>query len=319
MPQHILAGMKFGQVSVGGGGDECVQSCDDWPTLACGVTVDGDGYCWGNWTLSWVPGTPVNSPLRVLPTLRLTSIIVGNHHACGIAQPSRQVYCWGANYHEEVGVHPRGSPAAVFPARLISNSEHAKSVGLGQFVSCILQADNRIFCWGGVYEYLLGTGRGPVHLSGPDVPVRLSHCTGTSLSNPELVLKDFFWDHGGIVLRLPREGLLLTDSGFLESIVDVYHRVAADRDIAWVKIRTCEISSTDPVVAALYSVSQIGDELAKAAEVLFERAAGPTDLDDSLKLRPNSASTATAITAFQRLAKMYREAASVQVLTDLRP
>ena len=85
----------------------------------------------------------------------------------------------------------------------------------------------------------------------------------------------------------------------------VINGVSADLRIVRGKLRACEITPTDPLVVALQNVTRIENELEPVIDELY--------------LGPNAAKTAADISTFRDLAKKYMDAASVQVLRDLRP
>ena len=73
---------------------------------ACGVTVDGNVYCWGqnvfgergNGTL----GTSSSVPELVLGGLTFASVSAGDLHTCGETTDG-QLYCWGLNDRGQLG------------------------------------------------------------------------------------------------------------------------------------------------------------------------------------------------------------------------
>jgi alpha-tubulin suppressor-like RCC1 family protein len=81
-------------------------------STTCGLTTGGEVYCWGNNSDGTVGNgsatTRFTSPQRVvLPTLLplngITSIGVGQSHACALQGATGDVYCWGENFAGEVG------------------------------------------------------------------------------------------------------------------------------------------------------------------------------------------------------------------------
>jgi hypothetical protein len=141
---------RLGLVGDGPDADQCLVEehqypCRTAPTLvsgnlrfssisiaeshACGVTIGGVGYCWGDRNGIGAPiGTacePASSgsstcaaPVAVAGGLSLLSIQVGNNHSCGITT-ARVVYCWGVNWDEQLGV-PRGAlDASAEPLKLV--------------------------------------------------------------------------------------------------------------------------------------------------------------------------------------------------------
>ena len=73
----------------------------------CGVTTDGDAYCWGwngwgqlgNGMASVKPGT---TPDPVAGGLTFTSVSAGGFHTCGVTTDGT-TYCWGRNEDGQLG------------------------------------------------------------------------------------------------------------------------------------------------------------------------------------------------------------------------
>jgi alpha-tubulin suppressor-like RCC1 family protein len=89
----------------------------------CGLTTDGDVYCWGDnlYGQLGIDFTAQNSPIPVLVRggLTFTALSVGSTHNCGITL-GRELYCWGNNgtgqlgngttFHSSVPVRVAGQP-----------------------------------------------------------------------------------------------------------------------------------------------------------------------------------------------------------------
>ena len=73
----------------------------------CGLTTDGDIYCWGDnlYGQLGIDFTAQNSPLPVLVRggLTFTALSVGESHNCGITL-GRELYCWGNNSGGQLGI-----------------------------------------------------------------------------------------------------------------------------------------------------------------------------------------------------------------------
>jgi len=104
--------------------------------------------------------------------------------------------------------------------------------------------------------------------------------------------------------------------------------VNADLQIARGKIQSCEISSTDPIVSALVNLFDIEGKLEPVVNELwfgplpgplYEKPSAAQKAEEAAKTAADSAKMAADVRAFKDLAKQYQDAASVQVLRDLRP
>ena len=76
------------------------------PRHACGVTVDGDAYCWGENSIGELGNGTVaefsNVPQRVRGGLAFKAVSAGDQHSCGEAADGR-LYCWGSNLWGQLG------------------------------------------------------------------------------------------------------------------------------------------------------------------------------------------------------------------------
>ena len=103
-PVPVAGGLAFSSVSAG-----IIQTC--------GVTVDGDAYCWGNDSFGQLGVSPgvVSSrcalqdlpcaltPVRVIGWRRFTSISTGfGNHTCGVTEDTN-IYCWGLAQSGQLG------------------------------------------------------------------------------------------------------------------------------------------------------------------------------------------------------------------------
>ncbi|WP_111642130.1 Ig-like domain-containing protein [Marinimicrobium alkaliphilum] len=80
---------------------------------ACGVTVEGNGYCWGEHSGAVGDGneeaffTVESVPVPVAGGLEWAEISVGSGHSCGITMAGA-AYCWGNNGYGQLGMSGRG-------------------------------------------------------------------------------------------------------------------------------------------------------------------------------------------------------------------
>ena len=141
------------------------------PHHACAVGASGAAYCWGfNAMGALGDGSVIDRmrPVRVLDLPeKLATITPGYLQTCAIAV-SRRVYCWGANYENQLGDglrNPAKDAVRLRPGRVpglenivqISSSSH----------TCALNASGRVFCWG--YNEHGSAGQDPARY--PNVPL----------------------------------------------------------------------------------------------------------------------------------------------------
>ncbi|MGH7468596.1 MAG: Ig-like domain-containing protein [Longimicrobiales bacterium] len=131
---------------------------------ACGLTVSGEAYCWGENDFGQVgDGTTVDRPTPVPVTdgVNFDSIAVGALHSCAITRAG-QAYCWGGGRVGQlgVGIPPElcnGMPCSRRPVAVAGNHRFRSiatggndplpgSYGLG--LTCALNDTGRAFCWG---------------------------------------------------------------------------------------------------------------------------------------------------------------------------
>jgi len=152
-PQQVVGGLAFKSVSLGN-------------QYACGVTVTGQGYCWGsnNTKLGNGPTNDSSSPVAVLGGYTFRSISAGALHACGVTT-SNAVYCWGRNGNGELGVTPpNGSSALDTPVRAGGNfsATEVSAAGTGTGSSghtCAISVDRlTAYCFGRNDVGQLGNG-----------------------------------------------------------------------------------------------------------------------------------------------------------------
>jgi alpha-tubulin suppressor-like RCC1 family protein len=143
-----------GQLGVPLGGPDPVQThiVSDVAVLSAGArtncVVQGDGaaYCWGD-NDDCQCGHPVpghhSVPLRVMRTLILQTISVGETHACAVLADGT-ARCWGRGHGlglDEEDPCPAVSMRMDLPGQ-------ATELGAGRHHTCALLADSRVWCWG---------------------------------------------------------------------------------------------------------------------------------------------------------------------------
>ncbi len=111
---------------------------DAGSTATCGVTLDGEGYCWGD---AWAAGGSDTSPPVLLPR-RLPGhhqwrmIEVGQRIACGLTV-AQETICWGPSWN-------------VYDSepKQVRGDQHFATITVGDSHACGLTAAGAAWCWG---------------------------------------------------------------------------------------------------------------------------------------------------------------------------
>jgi alpha-tubulin suppressor-like RCC1 family protein len=149
-PQQVVGGQAFKSVSLGN-------------QYACGVTMAGQGYCWGsnNSKLGAGPTNDSSTPVAVSGGLTFRSISTGYGHACGVTTADA-VYCWGGNGNGQLGVTVQnGSNVPMRAAGNLTASEvSASGIGTGSASHTCMISSNRltVYCFGRNDVGQLGNG-----------------------------------------------------------------------------------------------------------------------------------------------------------------
>ena len=176
-PVAVNGGLSFTALSAGG-------------SNTCGITNDGDAYCWGHngngqlgttttETCATTGGLPCSTtPVAVDGGLRFLDIGTGREFSCAIEATGGVTYCWGANRFGELGDGNQGTQSrAPTP---VQGGLALASVSGGEFHACGINSSGTAFCWGHNFNGQLGNGN-TVHPI--DIPVAvLGNHTFTMLS-----------------------------------------------------------------------------------------------------------------------------------------
>ncbi len=113
----------------------------------CGVTTDGEGYCWGRGDYGQLgDGKAIHraKPVAALSGLRFDMVSPGYRHTCGLAV-NGQAYCWGRNSYGALGDGSTVSRTVPGPVhgglvfdRLSSGDNH----------TCAVTPTSSAYCWG---------------------------------------------------------------------------------------------------------------------------------------------------------------------------
>ncbi len=147
-PSAVLGGLTFDSIYAGLG-------------MSCGITPEGDAYCWGINDYGILgdgqppePGPETATPSLVVGGHRFASVALGGDHMCGITQDAR-AYCWGWNAYGQLGDSSTESSSS--PA-LVSGDLRWASVSVGYAHSCGLTTSGSVYCWGNNERGQFGTG-----------------------------------------------------------------------------------------------------------------------------------------------------------------
>lgn len=87
---------------------------------ACGVTITGETYCWGeadHGRLGYGMRDDKDAPIAIDSMLTFSSVTTGADHSCAVTMNSR-AYCWGRDDRDQLGAQNPGdsnSPVLVWP------------------------------------------------------------------------------------------------------------------------------------------------------------------------------------------------------------
>jgi alpha-tubulin suppressor-like RCC1 family protein len=145
-PVAVVGGLRFRQVSAGGG------------EHTCGVTNANRAFCWGrnhHGQLGNGAFRDRSRPVAVAGGLRWRLVSAGGDHTCGVTLDDR-AYCWGRNDQGRLGDGTgidRTAPTAV------TGGLRFLQVSAGADHSCGVTTANRTYCWGNNFFGQLGEGR----------------------------------------------------------------------------------------------------------------------------------------------------------------
>ena len=171
-PVPVAGGLRFVQLTSGA------------RYHTCGLTAEGEGYCWGENGFGQLgDGTTTNSnvPVRAAGSLVFTTIDAGPYNTCGLISTG-EAYCWGANGPStqtfgdrdgpgyalgapttELCANPaapyRGSFWPCSPTPLaVSGNISFRSISAGVWATCGVAVSGEAYCWGFNGNDNLGTG-----------------------------------------------------------------------------------------------------------------------------------------------------------------
>jgi alpha-tubulin suppressor-like RCC1 family protein len=114
-------------------------------TRSCGVTLDGELYCWGRSFLGDGTDASRSTPTRVAGTQQYMGPVAETAHCAitsgGVAQ------CWGWNSYAVLGVGDQSSTPRAVPTA-VNIDVRFQSISAGNTDVCALAVDWTAYCWG---------------------------------------------------------------------------------------------------------------------------------------------------------------------------
>ena len=151
LPRSLVEATNFMQLSGSGSG------------ITCGLTSDGNAFCWGNNQADWIGpsadtctvegvGTSACSrtPIAVPGGRAFKSIALGGSHACALALDGA-AYCWGLGGDGQLGAESTetcaGSPCTRTPVA-VSGGLSFTTLASGNQHTCGIAVGGAAYCWG---------------------------------------------------------------------------------------------------------------------------------------------------------------------------
>lgn len=136
VPIPVTGGHTFSQITGNGG------------NISCGLTKDGQAFCWGgNFFGQLGDGSFTNSnvPVSVGGGYTFTQLTATGDNACGITKGG-DTLCWGFNISGELGNGVMGVSSNL-PV-LVTGGFLFTQVSTGGFHTCAIAKSNGAYCWG---------------------------------------------------------------------------------------------------------------------------------------------------------------------------
>jgi len=108
-------------------------------SLACGLSTDGDAYCWGA-ELSV-------KPTRIKAPGGFTSLSRGWGHTCALNRDGA-AYCWGQNNDGQLGLGGPTTRSGKEDPQPVSGDLRFRSVDAGFLGTCGITTGGGLYCWG---------------------------------------------------------------------------------------------------------------------------------------------------------------------------
>ena len=166
-PAAVAGGMQWQTVTTG-------------RTFACGLTMAGAAYCWGEngYRLGSATTAASSAPVAVTGGHVFTSIDAGRDFACALTATG-DAYCWGADAVGQLATgttNAAGSPVLVPTHVALGHAFAEISASDGQHACGATLDHDHVFCWGGNDVGQLGTGAvAPSMTTRSPTPIEVTH------------------------------------------------------------------------------------------------------------------------------------------------
>ena len=142
-PVAVSGDLRFHSLSAG------------WDFHTCGLTTDGDAYCWGRNVSGELGDGTVGSnrltPVPVAGNIKFKYLRTGAAHTCGVAFDGK-AHCWGLNDRGQIGGEVTETcsfgPCSTVPVPVATDLRFT-SLSLRSGSSCGIATDELLYCWGG--------------------------------------------------------------------------------------------------------------------------------------------------------------------------
>jgi alpha-tubulin suppressor-like RCC1 family protein len=136
---------------------------------ACGLTVRGAAWCWGNGgALGDGNVADRRTPVEVLGSHSFTDITAGESVTCAV-DDTAAAWCWGIAFEGQLGQGTPPTPNTLIPIP-VAGGIRFRTLAAGHHRVCGLDLEGQAWCWGSNYNGGLGDG-GSVRA---DAPVRVA-------------------------------------------------------------------------------------------------------------------------------------------------
>jgi alpha-tubulin suppressor-like RCC1 family protein len=114
----------------------------------CGLTSNGQLWCWGNGYLGDSAGVSASDTLvRVSASARFVTFAMSSTHTCA-ADDQGSGWCWGENGYGELGLGADVGGAGTFTPARVNSMVLLKGFGLGAEHTCAVTRSGDLLCWG---------------------------------------------------------------------------------------------------------------------------------------------------------------------------
>jgi alpha-tubulin suppressor-like RCC1 family protein len=133
--------------------------------VVCAVDGSGSVWCWGDNSYGELGNGGTSGSAVATPVLTgsggpqftgVASLSVVQDHACAV-KTDGTVWCWGHNDLGQVG-QPTSTLYYLYPTQITALGTRGAQVSVGTEISCLLDTDGGVWCWGGNSAGAVGIG-----------------------------------------------------------------------------------------------------------------------------------------------------------------